>query len=201
VAKEETEYVVPTGTVKWYDPDKGYGFVALEDEEADLFVHRSEVGYEVLTEGDRVTFDVGYGSKGANAIGVRIVERSPLPPRRPRGSFGSGVYASNRFRGSGYGQSTQGSRQFNVIGLPLRHGVIRRYDPLRGFGFIRQEDGGDDVFVHRSAFGATVPSEGTRVVFRLGSGVKGPRAEDVQLVDEPDDGVHASVGPDPFRQP
>lgn len=54
------------GTVKWFNPDKGYGFVAREDGD-DLFVHFSEVqmdGFKTLEEGQEVTFDVTTGQNG-----------------------------------------------------------------------------------------------------------------------------------------
>ena len=54
------------GTVKWFNPDKGYGFIAREEGD-DLFVHFSEIqmdGFKTLNEGDKVTFDVTDGSNG-----------------------------------------------------------------------------------------------------------------------------------------
>ncbi len=54
------------GTVKWFNPDKGYGFVAREDGD-DLFVHFSEIqmdGFKTLQEGQEVTFDVTTGQNG-----------------------------------------------------------------------------------------------------------------------------------------
>ena len=54
------------GTVKWFNPDKGYGFIARPDGD-DLFVHFSEIqmdGFKTLDEGDKVTFDVTTGQNG-----------------------------------------------------------------------------------------------------------------------------------------
>lgn len=65
-----------TGTVKWFDPQRGYGFIAREEGD-DLFVHRSNIaggGYEAtLEEGQAVEFEVGPGSKGEEARNVRPV--------------------------------------------------------------------------------------------------------------------------------
>jgi len=61
-----------TGTVKWFDAGKGYGFVA-RDEGADVFVHQSAIqaeGYRTLAEGQRVEFEVEQGPKGAKASNV-----------------------------------------------------------------------------------------------------------------------------------
>ncbi len=65
------------GTVKWFNPDKGYGFIAAETGE-DIFVHFSAIqstGYRSLNEGQSVEFDITSGPKGAQAANVRPVER------------------------------------------------------------------------------------------------------------------------------
>ena len=63
-----------SGTVKWFDDDKGYGFIEQEDGE-DAFVHYSEIsgeGYKSLEEGQSVEFDVEEGEKGPKAINVSV---------------------------------------------------------------------------------------------------------------------------------
>lgn len=60
------------GTVRWFSDDKGFGFIAPEAGGADLFVHRSALGGELIQEGDRVTFTVAEGRKGPQAEGVVI---------------------------------------------------------------------------------------------------------------------------------
>ncbi|AGW40852.1 cold-shock protein [Leifsonia xyli subsp. cynodontis DSM 46306] len=62
------------GTVKWFNAEKGYGFITLEDVEQDVFVHYSAIemsGYKVLEEGQQVEFEVGTGNKGPQAESVR----------------------------------------------------------------------------------------------------------------------------------
>ena len=59
-----------TGSVKWFDDQKGYGFITLDDGSKDCFVHHSAIagdGFKSLTEGDRVQFDVVQGQKGPAA--------------------------------------------------------------------------------------------------------------------------------------
>jgi CspA family cold shock protein len=63
------------GTVKWFNGEKGYGFIA-QDGGADVFVHFSEIvgsGFRNLDEGQRVEFEVGQGAKGPQATAVRAV--------------------------------------------------------------------------------------------------------------------------------
>jgi len=57
---------MPEGTVKWFNPDKGYGFISREDGE-DLFVHYSEIqgeGFKTLDEGQAVSFEITTGQNG-----------------------------------------------------------------------------------------------------------------------------------------
>ena len=64
-----------TGTVKWFNADKGYGFISREGAE-DVFVHFSAIqstGFRTLEEGQRVEFDVAPGRKGEEAQNVRLV--------------------------------------------------------------------------------------------------------------------------------
>ncbi|HZJ68440.1 MAG TPA: cold-shock protein [Candidatus Eisenbacteria bacterium] len=61
-----------TGTVKWFDSAKGYGFIAGEDN-TDVFVHHTSIqceGYASLEEGERVSYDVEEDHKGAKAVNV-----------------------------------------------------------------------------------------------------------------------------------
>jgi CspA family cold shock protein len=64
---------VAKGTVKWFNADKGFGFIAPDEGGDDLFVHHSEVktgGYASLSEGQKVEFQVGQGRKGPCATNV-----------------------------------------------------------------------------------------------------------------------------------
>lgn len=72
---------MPTGTVKFFKSDKGYGFIARE-EGNDIFVHYSNImgdGYRVLDEGQHVEFEVMAGRKGDEASNVRVIESLPSP--------------------------------------------------------------------------------------------------------------------------
>ena len=68
-------YVMSKGTVKWFNADKGFGFIEPEDGSKDLFVHHSEIqaggGYATLNDGQAVEFEVGQGQKGPCANNVK----------------------------------------------------------------------------------------------------------------------------------
>jgi cold shock protein len=149
---------MPTGTVKWYNPEKGFGFIERDSGGDDLFVHRSAIGYQSLGEGDRVEFREGQGAKGPSAEDVVVIESNPAP--KPR-------------RG--------GAPTVDPMSLPVASGVVDRFDDLKGFGFIKPDNGGSDVFFHQSALGGARVYQGDHVEFRLGEGPKGPRAELVQI--------------------
>ena len=64
------------GTVKWFSNEKGYGFIERGNGEADVFVHFSAIagdGYKSLTEGQKVSFEVVQGPKGAQAANVMAI--------------------------------------------------------------------------------------------------------------------------------
>lgn len=63
-----------TGTVKWFNSDKGYGFIKPDDGSKDLFVHHNEIqmdGYKTLNENQKVEYEVGQGQKGPCALAVK----------------------------------------------------------------------------------------------------------------------------------
>lgn len=72
------------GTVKWFNPRKGYGFIGTDDGR-DVFVHYSSIagdGFKTLDEGDAVLFDIAEGEKGPRATNV-VPKRPPEKPTLP----------------------------------------------------------------------------------------------------------------------
>ncbi len=65
-----------TGTVKWFNADKGFGFIAPDDGSADVFAHFSAIqgsGYRSLEENQQVSFDVAQGAKGLQAENIVVL--------------------------------------------------------------------------------------------------------------------------------
>jgi CspA family cold shock protein len=60
-----------TGTVKFFNDQKGFGFITPDDGSKDLFVHVSAVEHGTLSDGDKVAYDVGEGQKGPCAVNVK----------------------------------------------------------------------------------------------------------------------------------
>jgi len=64
------------GTVKWFNGDKGFGFIAVDGSDKEIFVHFSEIqsdGFRSLDENQRVEFEITQGAKGPQASGVRVI--------------------------------------------------------------------------------------------------------------------------------
>jgi cold shock protein len=67
---------MPTGTVKWFSDDKGFGFITPDEPGKDLFVHHSGItaeGYRSLPEGARVSYESEAGEKGPKAVNVKVI--------------------------------------------------------------------------------------------------------------------------------
>lgn len=166
-------------TVKWFNKDKGFGFVELGDGSGDAFLHIRAVeaaGYSDLPPGSRLVIRSAQGQKGPQVTDVVSVDtstaeaapprRDPRPPRAPGGyqGGGGGGYqgggGSGGYQGGGGGGGYQGgggggyqgggaSRQPSGPAQDMS-GTVKWYDPAKGFGFVSVSDGGKDVFVHRS---------------------------------------------------
>lgn len=72
---ERSIHLMAEGTVKWFNEQKGFGFIA-QDEGGDLFVHYSSIlseGFKTLYENQRVSFDIEQGQKGPAAVNVKVL--------------------------------------------------------------------------------------------------------------------------------
>ncbi len=160
-----------SGTVKFFNVSKGFGFIQPDDGGSDIFVHASALersGVRTLNEGDRVSFEVEEDRRSGKLVAVDLQvtgsgsTSASRPDQRSQSNFRPHGAAS-RPTGGALGS---GSRQVEGSG----RGVVKWFNPTKGFGFIEPESGGEDVFVHISAVertGLHELREGQRVRFDI----------------------------------
>ncbi len=188
----------PTGptidaTVKWFNPEKGFGFVELSDGSGDVFLHARALeaaGQESVPPGSKLSVRVGQGQKGRQVTEVLEVDTSTAeaaPPRRERAPGGFGGAPRAPGGGGGFGGAGGGGGSRAPSGpTEERVGTVKWYNPEKGFGFIAVEGGGKDVFIHVtvvSRSGLSDLAEGQRVVVQVGQGPKGPEARGIEVAD------------------
>jgi CspA family cold shock protein len=183
--------------VKWFNPEKGFGFVALSDGSGDAFLHANTLnqsGRSAVSPGATLRVRIGQGQKGRQVSEVLSVDEStaqaPAPrssgPRMGGGGFGGGD------RG-GFGGGDRGGFGGGGGGAPRRgpptgpsvemQGTVKWYNATKGFGFVAPMEGGKDVFVHASALqraGLTQLAEGQVVWMDVVQGAKGPEASAIR---------------------
>lgn len=168
-------------TVKWFNPEKGFGFVELSDGSGDVFLHARALeaaGQESVPPGSKLSVRVGQGQKGRQVTEVLDVDTSTAEAAAPRRTFGAPRM--------GGGAGAAGGPRAATGPTEERVGTVKWYNPDKGFGFIAVEGGGKDVFVHVTVIsrsGLTDLAEGQRVVVQVGQGPKGPEARGIELAD------------------
>ncbi|WP_374730202.1 cold-shock protein [Stappia sp.] len=168
-----TDLQVVAGAIKWFDVAKGYGFIVPDNGQADILLHVTCLrrdGYRTAYEGARIVCEVVPGSRGLQAFRIlsmdesTAVHPSQLPPSRTHVQV---------VPESGYEPAT-----------------VKWFNRVKGFGFLTQGEGTEDIFVHMETlrrFGITELRPGQTVMVRYGQGPKGRMAAEIR----PDgEGVH-----------
>jgi len=148
-----------TANIKWYNPNKGFGFAQPEGGGGDAFLHASVVtqsGYQNPQEGDVIICDIAAGPRGLQVVAIHHVE----PSKREQGQGGE-------------------------VSGEVIEGVVKFFDASKGFGFVLPDGGGQDIFISariltRSGVETLEADQRVRVTTRIGQ--KGPTAEDVTLI-------------------
>jgi CspA family cold shock protein len=157
-----------SGTVKWFNRSKGFGFVIPSDGTSDVFLPLAVLersGFSEAPDGATVVFDCVEGPKGRAVSQVIELDVSTAAPRPPRDS---------RSRG-----------RDEVGATEALDGVVKWYDPGRGFGFVLPNDGGKDIFVHitalrRSGLEGLEPGQAVRM--KVAQARRGREAASIELL-------------------
>jgi cold shock protein len=147
-----------TGVVKFFNGQKGFGFIVRDDGGEDVFVHISAVeqaGLTALAEGQPLGFTLVDRGGRISATDLKIDgEPMPVEDRGPRPAAGGGA-------AGGPSRQLTGEKAT---------GTVKFFNAMKGFGFIQRDDGQPDAFVHISAVeraGMTSLNEGDRLEFEL----------------------------------
>jgi len=161
--------------VKWFNGQKGFGFVELSDGSGDAFLHVAvlqQAGRQSVLPGSKMRVATAQGPKGRQVARVISVDESTATeaPRRPPREGGGG------------GGFSRGPRDLsNAVEMT---GTVKWFNTDKGFGFIAPEGGGKDVFVHISVLGRsgiTGLAEGQQVSMRVVETPKGREAVSISV--------------------
>ena len=149
-----------TAVVKWFNPNKGFGFVQLDDGSPDAFLHISVVeqaGRPTINEGATLVCDLAEGGRGLQVVSIHSVE----------------------------GGAGNGTVDVHVRVAPPMDGVVKFFNAHKGFGFITPDDGSRDVFfsariLERSGLPPLTQAQRVRMIVRQGQ--KGPMVERLELI-------------------
>jgi CspA family cold shock protein len=161
------------GKVKWFNRSKGFGFIVPNDGSGDVFLPLSALersGHSEAPDGASIVFDWTQGPKGRAVAQVVEIDTSTAAPRAPR---------ENRFRGRDGQQAEQGGPTESL------DGVVKWYDPARGFGFVLPNDGTKDIFVHVTALrrcGIEMLEPGQAVRMVVAQARRGREASSIELI-------------------
>ncbi len=160
-----------SAVVKWFNPNKGFGFVKPDDGSPDAFLHISvleRAGYRELPEGAAVTCDLSEGPRGPQVANLRVDDASP-----------AAVTMSSAPRSGGHDWHDEGDESGPI------DGTVKFFNAEKGFGFIVPDDGSRDVFVSSRVLeriGMSSLNSDQKVRMTVRHGQKGPMAASVELL-------------------
>ena len=157
--------VTVEAVVKWFNLTKGFGFVAPADGTSDAFLHMSvlnRAGLQQIAEGTKLLVEIGDGQKGRQVL--RIVQTLGF-------AAPTGAPAYNE-------------RAFDAPTGPMEElvGTVKWFKGDKGFGFVTPDDGGKDVFVHKSVVsraGFTMLEPGQKLKMQVRTASKGREAVEI----------------------
>jgi CspA family cold shock protein len=167
--------------VKWFNGQKGFGFVELGDGSGDAFLHIAVLqaaGRQSVLPGSKMRIATAQGPKGRQVARVIEVDESTATeaPRRPPREGGP---SSGGGGGGGFGRAPR-----DLSSAVEMAGTVKWFNTEKGFGFIAPEGGGKDVFVHISVLGRSGLAglaEGQQVSMRVVETPKGREAVSIAV--------------------
>lgn len=167
-AQENVERI--QANVKWYNPEKGYGFLTREDHPADIMIHFStldSVGCPYIKEGDQITCDISSGKSGLQVIRVIDVKFGSPEARSLATFFKTRVPLCD-------------PKDLEEIS-----GKVKWYSNTKGYGFIFPDRGGPEIFFHSSVLHVTgfrFLEPGTQVLAKVMQSERGPEARSIVVL-------------------
>lgn len=173
-----SEFLSPGGgeqveaVVKWFNLTKGFGFVAPMDHSPDAFMHVSvltRAGLQQVAEGTKLLVQIGQGPKGRQVLQIlQVLGMGEIP---------DGVGA----------QAVGGAPRAKMPAGPTEEltGTVKWFKPDKGFGFVAPDDGGKDVFVHKSVvmnIGHSSLETGQRLKMTVHTAAKGREAVTIEII-------------------